>query len=576
MKKIKNNRGVTMIALAVTVVILTILAVTLTASMTSTIELKKYNNVKEDIIALSEDIKVYYMKNNALPIYNDIKLSLSTYGVPDEDMNPNDSEIYYPINLDEISKEIELNCGDGNKNKDFTTDDLYVVNESSLTVYYLKGVLLNGVKHYTIVDDFSGGSFANEYYSKVDLPIISVVTMESDGIDRTKASVNDTVTVKMLTNYPLTKLPSVTIGGHAVETTWNGNIGTATYKFPSVLSEDEADNVGRKIELKIEDYEADGRTGETINDVNFGNGVFLYAKERKLKVGDYVNYNYDSVISGYSLPSGVSGTNNDQTIPQTPDLKWRVLSVNDDGSVDLISEKPTNTNVYLGGALGYNNGVYVINDICAKQYSNSNLGVTARNLTIEDIENKMNNEGISARDNYIYDGVKYGDVKTYTENYRRYPRLYEQENGSGINTTIAKTDGIGRSNSYYKAPTTETYSQADTSLTVTKNYYNFGDITPSSYFFNDNFYSIIFETETYYWLASRSVGSFSTYVDFGLSGVVYSSLSGGSLFNSASGTYIGNGYLRPVVTIKGNYKVESADLSKDGSSVDLAYDIVVK
>ena len=65
------------------------------------------------------------------------------------------------------------------------------------------------------------------------------------------------------------------------------------------------------------------------------------------------------------------------------------MNINDDGSVELISATPTSKTVYLKGALGYNNGVYILNNLCKTQYSNSGLGTTARSLNKVDIENKF-------------------------------------------------------------------------------------------------------------------------------------------------------------------------------------------
>ena len=83
-----------------------------------------------------------------------------------------------------------------------------------------------------------------------------------------------------------------------------------------------------------------------------------------LKVGDYVDYTYDTA-SAYSLSKTYSGYSSNQTISQTNSLKWRILSI-ENNQVTLISSIPTEESVCLTGALGYNNGVYLLNDICAK------------------------------------------------------------------------------------------------------------------------------------------------------------------------------------------------------------------
>lgn len=166
---IKNNKGITLISLVVTIVVMLILAISLTASVTSTIELQEYNKVKEDIINLSEEVKVYYLENKKLPVYTNREYSLSSYDVPTYDINPNDSGVYYAIDLTVLPEDLKLNCGEGNVYKDFSSDDLYVLDKESLTVYYLKGAVLNGEKHYTVVDDYNGGGFATDYYSKIEM-----------------------------------------------------------------------------------------------------------------------------------------------------------------------------------------------------------------------------------------------------------------------------------------------------------------------------------------------------------------------------------------------------------------------
>lgn len=277
MKKAKSNNGITLISLAVTIVIMMILAVSITTSITSTLELEKYNKVKEDIITLSENVKIYYMNNRTLPVYEDKIFDLTTYGVPTKDINPNDKGNYYAINISLLAKDVSLNNGAGNKNKDFTTADLYVVNEQSLTVYYLNGASLDGEKHYTILDDFNGGTFASDYYNKVKLPIISTVTMESNGKYSTVADLGDVITLKILSNYEFTQKPTIVIDGQDVSSkcVWNGKIGTVSFTVSSLTDSDGNSKAGTKVSLKIYNYTADGRSGDTITDVNFGKGVYF-------------------------------------------------------------------------------------------------------------------------------------------------------------------------------------------------------------------------------------------------------------------------------------------------------------
>lgn len=193
----------------------------------------------------------------------------------------------------------------------------------------------------------------------------------------------------------------------------------------------------------------------TAEDISWGKTAYVkgekitgtYLTLGMLEIGDYVAYTPDSAGTYTKLTQANTGSSNtsDDSIAQE-DLNWRVLSINDDGTVDLISDTPTSQSIYLQGSTGYNNGVYLLNDVAASLYSNKSLGVTARSLTIEDIEKGMNESGLDYVHSYNNGYKTVGETATYTSaSYRYYPNLYAQENGSGIDTDTIKTDGIKQS-----------------------------------------------------------------------------------------------------------------------------------
>lgn len=294
-----------------------------------------------------------------------------------------------------------------------------------------------------------------------------------------------------------------------------------------------------------------------------------------LKIGDYVEYTPDTA-SAYSLTTAVSGYTSNQSIPQET-MKWQIMSVNEDGTVDLISETSTSQKVYLFGDLGYNNGVWILNDICSKQYSNKSLGITARSIKIEDIESKFSDKGIQARNEYNHYGTNYGSTyKIINQNDRTYyPLLYSRENGSGIDTDTIKKDGIGRSESYYTTPTTETGTNA-TSLTATQTSYALNISTNNNYFINEEFYNLISKGE--YTIASRGVRCYSNSqndcIGFGLFRVVNDTkdfikkIVSGDL-SASYGSYGSTAFaswglgLRPVTTLGANIEFTSGDGSID-------------
>ena len=161
-----------------------------------------------------------------------------------------------------------------------------------------------------------------------------------------------------------------------------------------------------------------------------------------IKIGDSVNYTYDTASSSYTLESKYSGYSSNQTIAQTTGLTWKVLNVDkENDTVDIISTNPTSSTVRFYGALGYHNGPYIMNKICEELYSNSTLNVTARNINLLDMEQHLTPTGIATRNKYA-NSVQYGKTKTYKDNYSYYPLLYDGQKGAGVNVTVANASTI--------------------------------------------------------------------------------------------------------------------------------------
>ena len=76
---------------------------------------------------------------------------------------------------------------------------------------------------------------------------------------------------------------------------------------------------------------------------------------------------------------------------ETEDLGWEVLSVNGDGSVNLIAKNNTGFEVSLSGINGYTNGAKALNEICSKLYGNLEINgqkvKSARSANLTDFYN---------------------------------------------------------------------------------------------------------------------------------------------------------------------------------------------
>lgn len=194
---VKNNKGITLVALMVTVIVLLIIT---TAGISTTLdrfELNDYKKMKSDLELLEDKVSDYYLKYEGLPILRQgSSLAYASSGQADQDMeevtskpvefeyieylnkltntnqepatNANDNDIYYIIDLEALGN-ITLNYGKGfKKGKNVLTetkdndaqlivetieDDIYIINEQSHTIYYVKGVEIDGITYHYIKQD---------------------------------------------------------------------------------------------------------------------------------------------------------------------------------------------------------------------------------------------------------------------------------------------------------------------------------------------------------------------------------------------------------------------------------------
>ena len=140
--KIKQEKGITMTALVITVITLLILTGTMIYNTQGSININKLTNFYNDLELLRDKISTYYNEYGKLPAKikytNTSRLSsvLSTQ---------NDTGDFYVIDL-EAMPGITLNYGkDYEKVKNYPTNansytDLYIINENSHNIFYAKGL----------------------------------------------------------------------------------------------------------------------------------------------------------------------------------------------------------------------------------------------------------------------------------------------------------------------------------------------------------------------------------------------------------------------------------------------------
>lgn len=328
----------------------------------------------------------------------------------------------------------------------------------------------------------------------------------------------------------------------------------------NLLTEDEKDQILGNTSKGIE------ATGQ----VTIGSRTIVF-KEKDIadyvKVGDYVDYQPTKVTMPYDkFGETYTGYANAEDIGQDSNLQWRVLNVNSNGTVDLISASPTSKTVYFRGARGYNNGVAILNDYCKTMYSNASKKAVARSLNIEDIQDKMKVDEETGKKAYESYTSGTGTVyKTGTYPYssnKWYPLKWKEDNGiEGESEPKTPTSSdiisyVSEDNAKDQEKTqdliaTQTYWSLDAS-TMSSNFEtaNTRDTTKA----NSMYYELLCNNgSSYYWLASRYVTTNSaSYANFGLRFVFGGNVSGNYMFRSNSNPRSLTYFVRPVVTLPSN------------------------
>ena len=288
--------------------------------------------------------------------------------------------------------------------------------------------------------------------------------------------------------------------------------------------------------------------GEVVGGESAGD---LYDKGT-IQPGDYVAYK-PTGLESYIVNGNHSGTGMNQTVTKEK-LNWRVLDKTQDGKIRLISAKPTESTVKLQGANGYNNAVYLLDELCNTLYKGTNA--TAKSLKIEDIQNKMN---LSVWDYNNYSG--YGT--TYNPSYKQYPLIFAQETGQTVN---------GRTGSLGLSEHTRALTGTGTASTWTVKYTYWYNTMRTKNYVAPMFYELFHTTATgTYWLSSRFNLTDSSTTTFRVRYVTSDSVDGYFLYRSDDSEYSDAYRVRPVVFLESNVEIDTSIEGKDGTSPEKAW-----
>lgn len=134
----KNQKGVTMVAEVLTIVIFMLLIGTITYSSFSSFQVRELNDMYSDILTIQEKAANYYLKYGEAPVKSDEKIDINTLGTVLNQLNPQDDENeYYKVDFEKL-----LNVS---LNNEQTDKEYYIINAATLTVYYIPGVEIDSL-----------------------------------------------------------------------------------------------------------------------------------------------------------------------------------------------------------------------------------------------------------------------------------------------------------------------------------------------------------------------------------------------------------------------------------------------
>lgn len=138
MKKnlLKSQKGVTLLSLVITIVVILILTSTVIFQVNDTTQSNRLNDLYADINLLEDKILVYYNNYSEIPVVeNQSEISVIPQGIERED-----TDKFYEIDLTKLQG---ITLKYGNKTDE---EDIYIVNNRTLKVYYLKGIEVKRTK----------------------------------------------------------------------------------------------------------------------------------------------------------------------------------------------------------------------------------------------------------------------------------------------------------------------------------------------------------------------------------------------------------------------------------------------
>lgn len=304
---IKNERGVTLVSLAVAIIILGIITTLLLYNVKDTKDIERVSNMYIDIEGISDRISNYYSRYGALPVTIDVTSDPIVSGWISElqsennegPLGANDTGKFYVIDLNALEN-LSLNYGSGFTKINGSTlpedKDVYVINENSHNIFYLHGIRVNNngvIKMYYTNQEKDTEVVSTKYVDQIKIP---------DGfIFKSGNTKNDL------------KIEKIVTGGTNIEYTW-ANTADNVYTMTKIENDNNIEyhlKSGDTFDSKILFDTTNEQTAEDLIQSAKEFGGFYYAQGSN---ADTINVYYFSVAEddNWGIPYKATATYTDK------------------------------------------------------------------------------------------------------------------------------------------------------------------------------------------------------------------------------------------------------------------------
>ena len=301
----KKEKGIALVSLIITIAVMTVIASTVVYVSLDRFEINSLRKMYTDIELLQDKVSNYYLKYGVLPVLRDNTNTTIqyTYTTLDFTKNSADNNVYYILDL-EAMEGISLNYGETGFKNPNTSEDVYIINQKSHTIYYVKGMELNEQIYHTLVNSSSS---------------------INDTVPPSSPQINVISGKKVGQIYTTDVEIEITQG----KDNWSG-IGGTLYSLDNGATWQEMNENSEIISInKKGSYTIRAKSYDNASNKNYSTETELTFEIDKVVVGTYINYgvSYDDMYNSTSSATKTFGETDG----------WRYLGTDTDGKHLLIS-----------------------------------------------------------------------------------------------------------------------------------------------------------------------------------------------------------------------------------------------